>query len=139
MLDERDLQAIKTIMDDQKTELVGMMNDQKTELVGMMNDQKAELVSMMNDQKTELVGRMDKLDSRMDKLDAKADQIMNNFRVIMETEVNPKFDLVLEGYENLMQTMAPKSRVDALEEEVTFLHGIVQNLMLDVVELKKAK
>jgi hypothetical protein len=129
MLDEKDLQAIKTMMDDQKTELVGMMSDQKTELVGMMNDQKTELIGMMNDQKTELIAMMD----------AKADQIMNNFRIVIEADVNPKFDLVLEGYENLMQTMAPKSRVDALEEEVTFLHGIVQNLMLDVVELKKAK
>jgi hypothetical protein len=118
MLDEKDLQAIQSMMDDQKTKLVNMMNDQKTELVGMMNDQKTELIAMM---------------------DAKADQIMNNFRIIIEADVNPKFDLVLEGYENLMQTMAPKSRVDALEEEVTFLHGIVQNLMLDVVELKKAK
>jgi hypothetical protein len=129
MLDEKDLQAIQSMMDDQKTKLVNMMNDQKTELVGMMNDQKNELVGMMNDQKTELIAMMD----------AKADQIMNNFRIVIEADVNPKFDLVLEGYENLMQTMAPKSRVDALEEEVTFLHGIVQNLMLDVVELKKAK
>jgi uncharacterized coiled-coil DUF342 family protein len=131
MLDEKDLQAIKTMMDDQKNELVGMMNDQKKELDARMDK--------LDTRMDKLDARIDKLDARMDKLDTKSDEIMNNFRIIIETEVNPKFELVLEGYENLMQTLAPKRRVDELEEKVTFLHGIVQNLMLDVAELKKAK
>ena len=38
-----------------------------------------------------------------------------------------------------METFAPKSRVEALEEEVSMLKSVIRILSNDVAELKKAQ
>ena len=52
-----------------------------------------------------------------------------------ESAIQPQFQLLAEGH----QTLAPKSRVDMLEEEVVFLKSIVKNLAQDMAELKQAQ
>ena len=44
--------------------------------------------------------------------------------VIVESEITPKLNLLVEGQQTLLETLAPKSRVEALEEEVDFLKSI---------------
>lgn len=36
--------------------------------------------------------------------------------VIVESEITPKLNLLAEGQQTLLETLAPKSRVEALEE-----------------------
>lgn len=62
-----------------------------------------------------------------------------NMRVILEGYVEPKFDLLADGHKLLLETLAPKTKVDELEEEVSFLKMVVQSMSRDIAELKKAQ
>ena len=59
--------------------------------------------------------------------------------VIVESEITPKFNLLVEGQQTLLETLAPKSRVGALEEEVDFLKSIIKLHSEQIAELKKAQ
>lgn len=62
-----------------------------------------------------------------------------NMRVILESYVEPKFNLLADGHKLLLETLAPKTKVDELEEEVSFLKMVVQSMSRDIAELKKAQ
>ena len=59
--------------------------------------------------------------------------------VIVESEITPKFNLLVDGQQTLLETLAPKSRVEALEEEVDFLKSIIKLHSEQIAELKKAQ
>ena len=58
---------------------------------------------------------------------------------IVESEITPKLNLLVEGQQTLLETLAPKSRVEALEEEVDFLKSIIKLHSEQIAELKKAQ
>ena len=74
-----------------------------------------------------------------EKLTAQEDRIMNNFRILFENEVTPKFALLAEGQQMLLEKMAPRSRVDDLEEEVKLLKVFFRQMNEELRELKKAR
>lgn len=59
--------------------------------------------------------------------------------VTLENKVMPYLQTLAEGHETLLQTLAPKNRVEALEEEVTVLRMAVKSLAQEVAELKQAQ
>ena len=59
--------------------------------------------------------------------------------VIVGSEITPKLNLLAEGQQTLLETLAPKSRVEALEEEVDFLKSIIKLHSEQIAELKKAQ
>lgn len=59
--------------------------------------------------------------------------------VIVESEITPKFNLLVEGQQTLLETLSPKSRVEELEEEVDFLKSIIKLHSEQIAELKKAQ
>ena len=67
------------------------------------------------------------------------EQSAQNMRVILEAYVEPKFNLLAEGQQIIRETLAPKSRVDELEEEVKFLRSMIRIHDRDIQELKKAQ
>lgn len=60
-------------------------------------------------------------------------------RVIVESEITPKLNLLADGQKTLLETLAPKSRVQELEEEVGFLKSIIKLHSEQIAELKKAQ
>ena len=66
------------------------------------------------------------------------ERMIRHMDLLMENEVRPNFRLLAEGHETLLQTLSPKSRVDELAEEVSFLKTVVSSLSKEVNELKKA-
>lgn len=60
-------------------------------------------------------------------------------RVLIESSIMPKFNLLAEGQQTLLETLAPKSRVEELEEEVDFLKSIIKLRSEQIAELKKAQ
>ena len=60
-------------------------------------------------------------------------------RVLIESSIMPKFNLLAEGQQTLLETLAPKSRVEELEEEVDFLKSIIKLHSEQIAELKKAQ
>lgn len=57
----------------------------------------------------------------------------------IESAVMPKFDLLADGHKLLLDTMAPKSRVEELEDEVSFMKQVIKAMSRDIAELKKAQ
>lgn len=62
-----------------------------------------------------------------------------NTRVIIESSVVKKLDLLIEGQQALRETLSPKSRVEELEEEVSFLKSVVHLHSQRLAELEKAQ
>lgn len=65
--------------------------------------------------------------------------LLQKVAVTQEGVVLPQLKLLAEGHQNLLDTLAPRPRVEALEEEVDTLKTVVRLLTHDVAELKKAQ
>ena len=57
---------------------------------------------------------------------------------LMESYFEPKFNLLFENQQTMLETLAPKSRVDELEEEVSVLRSVVRQHSRDIELLKHA-
>lgn len=79
----------------------------------------------------------------MDAMEAQKKEILQETaaatRVLIESSIMPKFNLLAEGQQTLLETLAPKSRVEELEEEVNFLKSIIKLHSDQIAELKKAQ
>ena len=111
MLDKQDLQAIKKLIDGSVTAAI-TASEERTQA---------------------------KLDAMEARLQSKIDDVDNHWRAYAESSIVPNFQLLAEGHQTLLETLAPKSRVDNLEDDVIFLKSIVKSLMQEVADLKKAQ
>lgn len=79
----------------------------------------------------------------MDAMEAQKKEILQETaaatRVLIESSIMPKFNLLAECQQTLLETLAPKSRVEELEEEVDFLKSIIKLHSEQIAELKKAQ
>lgn len=62
-----------------------------------------------------------------------------NMNVIIESEVNPKFNLLADGQTQIREMLIPRTRVDDLEDEVKFLKLMCRQMAEDIAKLKKAQ
>lgn len=76
----------------------------------------------------------------LDEKDLQAiDQLMAyRMNIILESEISPKLNLLAEGMEILQEKMAPRSRVDELDEEIKFLKLMVRQMNERINNLEKA-
>lgn len=126
MLDEKDLQAIAQLMTQQKQEIVGELD--------------ARMDAKLAQQKTEITGELDaKLATMETQMDDKLSAFKQETVAMMEAYFDPKFELLAEGQKTLLETLAPKNRVEQLEEEVDILKTVIRSLSRDVADLKKAQ
>lgn len=63
----------------------------------------------------------------------------NRMMAYFEAAILPKFDLLADGQKNLMEALAPKSRVEVLEEDVSLLKQVIRSMAAEIAELKKAQ
>ena len=136
MLDQNDIQTIKEIVS-------GLLNDQETRLTAKIEEQEARLTAKIEEQETRLTAKIEEQETRLTAKieDARKGAVQDSARymdVLYETKIVPQFKILAEGHETLLETLAPKSRVDALEEELAFLKTVVTSLNKEVAELKKA-
>ena len=97
----------------------------------------------------EKLGQMDELatKSSLDELARQVQEECRNARigavhdmqVILENTVMKQLKLLAEGQQTLLETLAPKSRVEDLEEDVAMLKQVVRMMSQDIAELKKAQ
>lgn len=66
-------------------------------------------------------------------------RIKNETMVMMESYFDPKFNLLSEKIDVLEEKLAPKSRVQALEDEMAFMKTVVSAMSKEIQELKKAQ
>ena len=62
----------------------------------------------------------------------------NRMKVMMGAYFDPKFNLLYENQQIMMGQLAPRSRVDDLEDEVKFLKSVVRQMNDEIQQLKKA-
>lgn len=69
-------------------------------------------------------------------------EIAHLMTVLIENEVTPKFTALAEGQQTLltkMEELAPKSRVEELEEQVSMMQLAIRSIAHELEELKKAR
>lgn len=60
-------------------------------------------------------------------------------KAIIEGYCEPRFQMLADGHKAILDTTAPKTRVDALADEVVLLKQVVRMMSQDIAELKKAQ
>ena len=126
MLEKQDLQAIQTMID--------------TSVSASEERMSAKMDAAISASEDRMSAKMDSLEDRMTKrIDEAVSASENRLLAYIENAVMPNFKLLAEGQQTILETMARKDRVEALEDEVVFLKSVVSNLVQDVAELKKAQ
>ena len=65
--------------------------------------------------------------------------IARRLGVVVESDIKPKFDLLVEGQQTILDNLVQKSRVEALEEELDLLKAAFRGLSREINELKQAQ
>lgn len=64
---------------------------------------------------------------------------LRSINLTLENQVFPQLQALAEGQKTLLEKLAPKSRVEALEDEMSFMKSVIKALSQEVAELKKAQ
>ena len=91
---------------------------------------------LLNEQETRLTAKIE--EARKSAVEEAVELSTRYMNVLYETKIEPQFKLLAEGQKTLLETLAPKSRVEAVEEELAFLKTVVSALNKEVQELKQA-
>ena len=124
MLEEKDLQALAYLID---TRLDAKLDEKLAPIHSELSDLRTDVSSLKED--------VSGLKSDVSALKSETAAI----RLDIENRIDPALELLAEGQKTLLETMAPKSRVDVLEEELAFQKQIIKSLVKDVNDLKKAQ
>ena len=57
-------------------------------------------------------------------------------RLDIENRMEPQIQSLAEVQKTLLETMAPKSRLDALEDEIVFMKSVIRSMSKEIAELK---
>lgn len=126
MLDEKDLQAIAALMNQQRQ---GIMDD-----VGQLMDKKLEPIT----------ARLDKLEAKADtmKQELKA-EISHEIRALIEVDVVKDLKTLAAGHALLVEQMAKRNEVDEAKEVIhtllDVLRFVVRQHSDEIAKLKKAQ
>ena len=85
---------------------------------------------------------LDRIMNRLDRLEStqgEMQETLTRVAVTQEGVVLPKLQLLFEGQENLRQTLAPKERVEVLEDEVVTLKTMVKMIGKRLAALEQAQ
>ncbi len=95
----------------------------------MNNEEK--ILELLTEMRSEMAKMQDTL--------AEVDQRSVRTQVLLETEFSDKLQLLYDGQVLLQQTLAPKERVEVLEEEVITLKTTVKMISNRLSVLEKAQ
>ena len=115
MLEEKDLQAIAEMMKGMETRIDQKLDQQKQDI---MFDTK----NLLDQQKQEIL-----------------DESTRRIKLLLDTEVQTKFNLLAEGQRDILDALTPKSEFEKLRSEMDVLKLAVRTLSQEPAELKKAQ
>ena len=95
------------------------------------------LRGMFAEQKQDILGETTKMlaEQKQNILEESA----ANMRVMLESYVQPQFNLLAEGIKSIEEKITPRNEIEELHNEIDFLKMVVRSLSQDVAELKKAQ
>lgn len=114
MLDEKDLQAIGQLID---ARLDAKLDEKLEAQLAPIKEELGQMKEDISDLRT----------------------TVTRVAVTQENIVLPQLKLLAEGHETLLNTLARKDRVEALEADVSLLKTALQAMSLQIAELKKAQ
>lgn len=140
MLDEKDLRSIEGLMDEKIRASEGRMVAQMDERIRASEDRMvAQMDEKIRASEDRMVKRIDDTESRLLALMENQQAELARMNLILENQVLPSLRTLAEGQKTIRETMAPLSRVEALEDEVAFLKQMLRTLANEVNEMKKAQ
>lgn len=86
--------------------------------------------------------RMDQMQGTMNQMQGTMNQMqtmLTRVAVTQENVVIPQIKLLAEGHELLLQKLARKERVEALEDDVALLKSVIKSMSQRIAELEKAQ
>ena len=61
----------------------------------------------------------------------------HRLNVVLESAIMPKFNLLAEGQQMILETLTPKNKTEELEEELDFLKSVVRSQSQRIEALEK--
>ena len=113
MLDKNDLQMIQEIIAASEQRMFERIEESEQRMTGKIEESEQRMT-----------GKIEESEDRM--------------KVMVESYFDPKFNLLYENQKITMEQLAPRSRVDDLEDEVKFLKSVVRQMNDEIQKLKKA-
>ena len=84
----------------------------------------------------------EKLQQQENKLDEKFEslrkEVMHDVRILLDTEVTTKFNLLAEGQEEILRRMPSPEDAEIVNGRLEVLEAMVKRLSRDIEKLKKA-
>ena len=156
MLDEKDLQAIAQLMNQQKLDILEVMDQklaqQKQDIFGVMDQklaqQKQDIFEVMDQklaqQKQDILGETNKLMDQ--KLARQKKEILSEtahqMKTLIDLEVTPKFNLLAEGLQNVndrLDRLTTPEEFEIMGSRMDTLELVVKKHSREIAELKKAQ
>lgn len=67
------------------------------------------------------------------------DKSTQRMKILLDTEITPKFNLLAENQKIMLDKLAPKSELEELRSEVSVLKLAIRSINQEIAELKKAQ
>ena len=112
--------------------------DQQGGAISQINqrlDQQGETITQINQRLDRMEGTLDQHSESLSNLTTRVTKI----ELTQENVVLPRIQALAEGQQTLLETLAPKDRVEALENDVALMKTVIRSLAKEVQELKKAE
>lgn len=100
---------------------------------------------MLDEKDLQAIAEMMKgMESRIDqKLENSKQEILDEstrrMKLLLDTEVTTRFNLLAEGQQAIMKAITPKSEIEELRSEVSLLKLAIRTMNQEIAELKKAQ
>lgn len=98
------------------------------------------LAAMLQGMETRIDQKMGAMETRIDqKMEKQKQDIMHDVKILLDTEVTTRFNLLAEGQKVIMDAITPKNEIEQIRSEMDILKLAVRTLSQDLAELKKAQ
>lgn len=100
---------------------------------------------MLDEKDLQAIAEMMKgMESRIDqKLEKQKQEILDEsarrMKLLLDSEVTTRFNLLAEGQQAIMDAITPKSEIEELRNEVSVLKLAIRTMNQEIAELKKAQ
>lgn len=100
---------------------------------------------MLDEKDLQAIAEMMKgMESRIDqKLEKQKQEILDEstrrMKLLLDTEVTTRFNLLAEGQQAIMDAITPKSEIEELRNEVSVLKLAIRTMNQEIADLKKAQ
>lgn len=96
---------------------------------------------MLEEKDLQAIAEMMKgMESRIDqKLEKQKQDIMHDVKVLLDTEVTTRFNLLAEGQQTILEKLEHLDDIEVMDTRITALEAMVKKLNREMEKLKKAQ